>query len=124
MSGEPDTELITAVEVTPANVGDGQVAMELLKQQAEVLGPVSRMHSPGSWPRADGRQVLADVDHLGRQWTHQRGQRHLQVDPAWPGAWEGAASGLSSAPFALAGPLSQPRGEGTLERRGSLNGLE
>jgi Transposase DDE domain len=36
VSEEPDTELITAAEVTPANAGDGQAAMKLLEQQAEV----------------------------------------------------------------------------------------
>jgi IS5 family transposase len=36
LSVEPETELITAVEVTPANDPDGPVAMELLNQQAEV----------------------------------------------------------------------------------------
>jgi len=35
LSVEPNTELITAVEVTPANVPDGPVALELLQQQAE-----------------------------------------------------------------------------------------
>jgi len=35
VSEDPDSELITAVEVMPANVGDGQVAMKLLEQQAE-----------------------------------------------------------------------------------------
>ena len=35
VSEDPDTELITAVEVSAANVGDGQVAMKLLEQQAE-----------------------------------------------------------------------------------------
>jgi len=36
VSEDPDTELITAVDVTPANAGDGQVAMALLQQQAQV----------------------------------------------------------------------------------------
>lgn len=41
LSVEPDTELITAVAVTPANVPDGPVALELLQQQAEAgLSPV------------------------------------------------------------------------------------
>ena len=35
LSVEPETELITAVEVTPANAPDGPVALELLNQQAE-----------------------------------------------------------------------------------------
>lgn len=35
LSVAPDTELITAVEVTPANVPDGPLALELLQQQAE-----------------------------------------------------------------------------------------
>ena len=33
VSEEPITELLTAVEVTPANVGDGHVAMKLLEEQ-------------------------------------------------------------------------------------------
>jgi IS5 family transposase len=36
VSAEPESELITAVEVTPANTGDCQAAMPLLEQQAEV----------------------------------------------------------------------------------------
>jgi IS5 family transposase len=36
LSVEPQTELITAVAVTPANASDGAVALHLLKQQAEV----------------------------------------------------------------------------------------
>lgn len=36
LSVEPETELITAVEVTAANAGDGPVALQLLEQQAEV----------------------------------------------------------------------------------------
>lgn len=36
VSVEPQSELLTAVQVTPANVGDGQAAMPLLEQQAEV----------------------------------------------------------------------------------------
>jgi len=36
LSVEPETELITAVAVTAANAGDGPVALELLKQQAEI----------------------------------------------------------------------------------------
>lgn len=35
LSVEPETELITAVAVTPANAPDGTVALELLDQQAE-----------------------------------------------------------------------------------------
>lgn len=35
VSVEPKSELITAVEVTPANAPDGPVALELLRQQAE-----------------------------------------------------------------------------------------
>lgn len=35
VSVEPESDLITAVEVTAANVGDGQVALDLLAQQAE-----------------------------------------------------------------------------------------
>ena len=35
LSEEPETELITAVAVTPANQPDGPVAIELLEQQAE-----------------------------------------------------------------------------------------
>ena len=36
LSVEPETELITALAVTPANAPDGPVALELLEQQAEV----------------------------------------------------------------------------------------
>ena len=36
VSVEPESELITAVEVSAANVGDGTMAMELLEQQAKV----------------------------------------------------------------------------------------
>jgi IS5 family transposase len=36
LSVEPETELITAVAVTPANAPDGPVALELLRQQAEL----------------------------------------------------------------------------------------
>ena len=36
VSVEPESELITAVEVSAANVGDGAVALKLLEQQAEV----------------------------------------------------------------------------------------
>lgn len=44
LSVEPETELITAVAVTAANVGDGVVALELLQQQAEVgLAPAEVM---------------------------------------------------------------------------------
>jgi hypothetical protein len=35
LSVDPETELITAVAVTPANTPDGSVALELLEQQAE-----------------------------------------------------------------------------------------
>jgi hypothetical protein len=51
LSVEPKTELITAVEVTAANAGDGAVALALLQQQAEVG------LAPG--------EVVADMAHAG-----------------------------------------------------------
>lgn len=51
LSVEPETELITAVEVTAANAGDGAVALELLQQQAAVgLAPA---------------EVVADMAYAG-----------------------------------------------------------
>jgi len=57
VSVEPQTELITAVEVTAANVGDGAVAIKLLEQQAEVgLAPA---------------EVVADHQYAGGELREQ-----------------------------------------------------
>ena len=57
LSEEPETELITAVEVTAANVGDGSVAMRLLEQQTEVgLAPT---------------EVVADQQYAGGELREQ-----------------------------------------------------
>lgn len=71
LSVEPETELITAVEVTAANAGDGPVALELLKQQAEVgLAPA---------------EVIADMGYAGgelRAQALQQGEGTVLVTKA------------------------------------------
>lgn len=61
LSVEPETELITAVQVTAANVSDGQVALTLLEQQAEVgLAPaeiVADMAYAGGELRAQAQEL-------------------------------------------------------------------
>jgi len=57
VSVEPETELLTAVALTAANVGDGAVAMELLEQQSEVgLAPA---------------EVVADMAYAGGELRSQ-----------------------------------------------------
>jgi transposase len=60
VSVEPKTELITAVEVTPANTGDGPVALALLQQQEEVglklREVVADMAYAGAGLRAEARE--------------------------------------------------------------------
>jgi Transposase DDE domain/Transposase domain (DUF772) len=53
---DPDSEIITAAEVTAANVGDGSVAKELL---ADVI-PLSPTPEDGAWP-SDGSRVDAQA---------------------------------------------------------------
>jgi transposase len=61
VSVEPQTELITAVEVSAANVNDGTVAMTLLEQQAEVgLAPA---------------EVVADHQYAAGE-LRERAQKH------------------------------------------------
>lgn len=63
LSAEPETELITAVEVTAANIGDGSVAMKLLEQQAEVgLAPA---------------EVVADQQYAGAD-LREQAQGHAE----------------------------------------------
>lgn len=86
LSVEPETELITAVEVTPANAPDGPVAIVLLNQQAEAgLAPaevVADMQYTAGDLRAQAKAlgegttivtkaaVIADTGYLSKSEFH------------------------------------------------------
>jgi hypothetical protein len=67
VSVEPQTELITAVEVSAANVNDGAMAMKLLEHQAEVV-PTTRsgQHGDGAHEQA-GSQRRCEIEHASTQ---------------------------------------------------------
>ncbi|MGI8609756.1 MAG: IS1182 family transposase [Candidatus Dormibacteria bacterium] len=82
VSVDPKAELITAVEVTAANVADGKVALDLLAQQQEVgLNPreaVADMAYAGAELRADAQ--AAGTTLVTRAAVRAQGERFGKAD--------------------------------------------
>jgi hypothetical protein len=100
LSVEPETELITAVAVTPANAPDGPVALELLEQQAEAgLAPA---------------EVVADMQYGNGELRAQAGAQGEGTIIVTKAAARGDTGYLSKAEFHVdleAGTVTCPAGE-------------
>lgn len=87
LSVEPETELITAVAVTPANTPDGPVALELLGQQAEAgLAPA---------------EVVADMQYASGELRAQAGAQGEGTTIVTKAATRGDSGYLSKAKFKI-----------------------